>query len=1132
MPDPLLDAIKQAIDQPLDGRTFENCAVELLRERYYPKLRGTPEKQDMGVDGICGPDSDPEFILVATTRKDFARNLRDSVRTYVDRGGTCRTVVFATNRAVTHDRFTKLRKELLDKRGVVLHAVHGRDDFVHLLYDAPQCRKDLLGVASAARALSRFPSTARPTHPIPLIGREKHLQKLRKTLGDVLVVGRPGVGKTALLEQLAEEGWCLFDSRWDIRDLEDAVRVMRPQRIVIDDSHFAEGRIDELRKLRREMNSEFSIVAVTWPGRLRSMAGSLPDAERVDVDELERNVILSIVEAAGVAGPTELQRTIVDQAYGCTGLAVTLARSCVAGHADEVARGEALLQDLVVWYEKALGEASRHVLGALALAGDHGATLEQVSAITGLDRVTVSDFIRRMAQGGTVDEVRDSTEQRMRVQPEALRYALVRDVFFSGAGSLNAESAIRCLDHSAIAALPMIGAIHRGARVPPNHVLDLVDWEDERTVTAYAALGSSEFRAALDRAPAHRTAVAAEAYRAGIDQVRALETLMEQAIGDKRTEHSTPEHPLRVVCDYLTRRDTEFEQRERAVRTTEAWLDQGGDENVGVRVLVHAVSAEVRWSSLDPGLGGTLTIWEGAVPKSWIDRLSGLWDHILDFMEAHPTFRPAPLLDGLGDWVHPGVIGFGQGPDDETSEAIRGVGARVVERLCDIYASRPGVLGRLQALTEHSGLAVVVNVPDEFLTLFPRQWRGEEQDGDFEDWQARADDRVRVMAEELAGRSNAEIAGLLTDADAEAAAAGLTYPRQTFRLAQVLAENTGEPEGLFATLAERQASPDLLLPFLDRAAELRRPGWEALVEQELANPDNAGVAVQVALAHPCEERLKRIAIEQAANWPSVVEQLLIRDEADHATLALLFDAPDRSLRRSVAVTLGAFMRRRRLEDLPHHLREQWRQIIVESPSDIMMFADVLKRDDELCADWLRALFGRASDPFYYEYEFLTPDVVAAIAGLPADLRATLIDDIPEGASDWMLREVVQHLISDDLVVMAALFARADLDSLHDGALRDGPSEEWMERALLALAQGWDPDRIVSSLLSFSATWVGSETTVWDRKIKELESLRPVGDASDAERRERIIAAGVNVLEQMRDEAAERKRRRRVYGDLV
>ena len=89
---------ERAIDQPLDGRAFENCAVELLRERYYPKLRGTPEKQDMGVDGICGPDSDLEFILVATTRKDFARNLRESVNDLRrPRRGTSRTVVFATN---------------------------------------------------------------------------------------------------------------------------------------------------------------------------------------------------------------------------------------------------------------------------------------------------------------------------------------------------------------------------------------------------------------------------------------------------------------------------------------------------------------------------------------------------------------------------------------------------------------------------------------------------------------------------------------------------------------------------------------------------------------------------------------------------------------------------------------------------------------------------------------------------------------------------------------------------------------------------------------------------------------------------------------------------------------------------
>ena len=814
----------------------------------------------------------------------------------------------------------------------------------------------------------------------------------------------------------------------------------------------------------------------------------------------------------------------------CAGLAVTLARSCVAGHANEVARGEGLLQDLVVWYEKALGRATRHVLGALALAGDHGATLEQVSAITGLDRVTVSDFIGRMAQGGTIDEVRDSTEQRMRVQPEALRYALVRDVFFGGPGSLNAESATKCLGHPSIAALPMIGAIHRGARVPPNQVLDIVDWDDEGAVTAYSVLGAPEFQTAVERSPAHRVSIARAALEAGIDERRAIDLLMQRAVGDHRPEHNTPDHPLRVVGDHLAKGQTGIGGRMLAVDAAKAWLDRGGDSDVGARVLMHAVQPEIRGSSLDAGLGDTLSIWEGAVPKSAVGDLSELWDEVLDFVESHNQVPPAPLLEGLWAWLHPDTIGFGRGPDEETSEAIRDVGAHVAERLSRIYADRPGVLSRLQAAVGRDGLDLHVDVPDEFATLFPRHWAGSGQIGGHEAWRRHTDERVRSLAEGWARRASADIATFIADVEEEARAAGIGYPRLTPVFAQALAANMDEPEELLAALGERNAPSDLLLPFIERAAELDRPGWEELVEQQLADPDHSGVAVRVALVHPCEKRLKRLAIDEAAQWPSVVEELLIRDEVDHATLALLFDAPDQSVRSAAAVTLWTFTGGQRLTSLPTPLQEQWRQCVVGSPGDAMLFAEVLKSDDDLCADWLRALFERATDPSHYEY--LPPDVAEAITGLPVEVRTALVEDIPEGASRWMLREVVECLVSDDPDVMAALFARKDITSLHSAALHGGPSEGWMERALLALDQGWEPERVASSLRVFSATWAGSETTIWDGKIKDLERLRAAGDASDAERRERIIAAGLNVLEQMRDHVAERERRRRVFGDLV
>ena len=90
---------------------------------------------------------------------------------------------------------------------------------------------------------------------------------------DLVLVGKPGVGKTFLLEQLAAEDWCLFDSGWSIADLEDAIREMQPRRVVIDDAHLVESdRISKIRRLRREMNVVISIVAVSWPGQANAVA--------------------------------------------------------------------------------------------------------------------------------------------------------------------------------------------------------------------------------------------------------------------------------------------------------------------------------------------------------------------------------------------------------------------------------------------------------------------------------------------------------------------------------------------------------------------------------------------------------------------------------------------------------------------------------------------------------------------------------------------------------------------------------------------------------------------------------------------------------------------------------------------
>ena len=56
--------------------------------------------------------------------------------------------------------------------------------------------------------------------PVPLIGRDDEIAQLRDIAGDLVLAGKPGVGKTFLLQELMKENWGLFDAGGAAADLE------------------------------------------------------------------------------------------------------------------------------------------------------------------------------------------------------------------------------------------------------------------------------------------------------------------------------------------------------------------------------------------------------------------------------------------------------------------------------------------------------------------------------------------------------------------------------------------------------------------------------------------------------------------------------------------------------------------------------------------------------------------------------------------------------------------------------------------------------------------------------------------------------------------------------------------------
>ena len=1115
MPDPLYEAIQKALNEPINAALFERCAVDLLWE-YYSNLRPVPPNKDAGQDGLGETPDGTRFFLAATTAKDYRRNLLQSAQSHVDAGGDRRAVVLATTREVSGQRRESLRRDLQDQTGLRLIDVHDQGDFAQLLYDHPKWRKDLLNVRGVAGALSRFPATYRPTPTIPLIGRDDEIEALRATEGDLLILGKAGIGKTFLLHELMGEGWGLFDASRSLPELEDAIREMKPARVIIDDAHFVAHRITELCRLRKEMDGDFAIIATSWPGQKDRVAGAFPDEPPTfPLEELDRDQILKIIQAVGIAGPEELQWQLIFQAHGRPGLAVTLARACVSGKVMDVLTGEQLLKDVVQWYERTLGEEARHVLGFLALAGSSGASVEQAGAFLGFDLPKAVELVRGLASGGTIDEASRGQPGQLVVQPEALRYPLVREMFFGGPGSPEVKAAVAALPNPSIAAFPLVAAALAGAAVDEGWLEEIGDWSDERFASHFGLLGSRQLRVALKRAPGHRTAIAKESYRRGVDREHALWALMQSP--NPQAQVWGTENPLDTIKSLLQRPEGSIDDRKLAISLADRWLQEGKDVDVALAVLSHAMWPEISGASNKPGAADVMTISAAVLAEADMNALADMWDSVLDLIEREHPSSFGTVFAMVEPWVFPGTLAMGRGPSPNVLSTMRTAAERVVRQFATTYADSWIAMYRLRPLAQECG--VEVSVPEPFATMFPvERWDGS---GDDEAWAGETQQAVSALAEVLMDHPVREVARLIATADSDARQAGITYPRLTPKLVEHLASASGDPHALLLALEECGAAADLLIEVLNCLADRQLPDLESAIVRLLGQRSTVPAAVALGLTRPVSRHVKEQAIAQMSRHNFDFDGAIIRNELDHPTLEFLLTAPDEEVAWRVAIALWGRRHRNALDGLPEELRQRSRNLVVNHPADDQLYQPLFRQHPDVLVDWIRARWERlrAGSPE------LLPRYDDLIAGLPIETRLDLIADIPADLpSDHRL---VTQLVSHDLEVAKALFDREDLEHLHGAALSGDPDAAWMESALLALDKGWSPERVAFET-SMDVAFSGEASAYWQKKVDAFESLRVGGPGQEPER-ERIVAAGIALYEQKRDADLQRERRERVFG---
>lgn len=1147
MKDPLYRAIVDALAEVRDGDLFEECVCDLLRDRY-PRLVPIPGGQDAGMDGAIDDGEGEAYPLVCTTAQDVIRNLTTSLDRYIEEGGSRRRVVLTTSRKLTPTRRRNLRDRAREK-GFVLAQVYERRAIAALLYRNPKWRKELLDLAGHPSALTVLPPNLnRPFVELELRGRDGDAEWLRSTSGDRVLVGAPGFGKSCLLYRLNLDEFGLFLSTDDEERFADAVREHRPEIVIVDDAHADPERLSRLRAARREIGADFDLVATTWPGSRDEVVDALGvSSQQVHrLDWLPRKDILKIYEEMGVRGSEEALAFLADQARNRPGLAVTLGQIWLDGVWEDLFSGESLRKHVLPTLKRLVGEEEEEVLAAFSLGGSSGMPVRETGAALELTKAETRKRLNHLSAAGVLEEAGDSY---LAVQPDALRSALIASVFFSGATNLDLEDFVDLVPAGALAH-ELVATLYRYARSPGTEPRKLaVSLQDAliragaswtREIYAWAQYARWSREAAVwvvEHYPGDPRHIAKDLL-VSIPEI-VLPPLMQAAAGDERDLGPHPEHPLRVVKDWLLdvpKAHDSIERRHQILKVVRHWLlEEDGDPDVAFRVACLAISPEVEGSGRMSADRTGYVFDVGILGASDLQRMEAVWEEALSLMEQTRIRSWKRLQSVLYSWLRPAsreeARNWGPTQRFEAQKLAPRMLADLVPLVSEHVAWRAG-LQRLAAEVDHE---LPVETPEVFNLLHPPRELDVER---FLEAQEEEEPRLVELAEDWKDRPPEEVIEELVEYENYAAdIPRRPYPSNSFRLVQILAQQVENPEA-WAIAAQAKGAPglwfELFLGAVDNVAAL-----EEVARSALRSEDYRTVTARAILTSDLslDADLLKGAIEAAAEWPQIVETAVGRGEISIEVMRLLLRHENALL--ALAVAIGEWFAKPK-GTVREEIAEDWENVIVQSTQVVknlgqislgFLLEEILKQRSDLAHRWLRdaAQSERAA-------MHIGSDVwVSALASLDTSQRSDLIERLrPMSALSANSRELVggspdlfRQLLEKKPEVPFRLQPLQPPDP--DRAETFIARPEWIALVRAALDSGIEPGEIASATLGGAHTYWGTGLEYWQQWADAFDALAEV--IPDDLRFREIVEIGRRSVEVRIEEARAKQREIDRHGTI-